>query len=69
MRNMSMFLLPVVILLGCASQGRKSATSVLSASTGTNPSVAAELDKSHALHASSDRAGVERAFRQTINSD
>lgn len=69
MRKMSMFLLPMVILLGCASQGRKPAMSVLFAPTGANPSVAVQLDKGHALHASSDWAGAEQAFRQTVSSD
>ena len=61
-------LLLLSVLVGCSSQAGK-ATTVLGAPSGTEPAVAAQLEKGNALFASRDWAGAEQAFRQTIAAD
>jgi Flp pilus assembly protein TadD len=41
----------------------------LAAPSGTNPTVATQLEKGNTLFASRDYAGAEQAFRQTITAD
>jgi Flp pilus assembly protein TadD len=68
MHNWMIPILLLSLVLGCSSHARK-ARNVLAAPSGTNPAVATQLEKGNALFASSDFAGAEQAFRQTIAAD
>jgi len=61
-----LLLLPMVV--ACSGQSSK-ARNVLPAPSGTNPTVATQLEKGNALFASRDLAGAEQAFRQVIIAD
>jgi Tfp pilus assembly protein PilF len=58
----------LTVFASCSSQPGLKAT-VLTAPTGTKPTVAAQLEKGNALYDSRDWTGAEQAFRQTIAAD
>lgn len=68
MRKLLAMVLLVSLIAGCSSHSKR-ASNVLAAPDGTKPGVAMQLAKGNALFASSDFAGAEQAFRQTIAAD
>ncbi len=66
--RMLRIILPLLFLMGCASQAAKVPT-MLAAPANTKPEVAAQLEKGNALFMSRDLAGAEQLFKQTIATD
>jgi Flp pilus assembly protein TadD len=68
MRRTLLTVLLLSLFLGCSAHSTR-VSNVLAAPSGTNPTVATQLEKGNALFASRDYAGAEQAFRQTITAD
>jgi Tfp pilus assembly protein PilF len=68
MRKLLAMILLVSLIAGCSSHSKR-AGNVLAAPDGTKSAVAMQLAKGNALFASSDFAGAEQAYRQTIATD